>query len=83
MSSLRWDYQVVRTSGLEKLEEDVTKFLNRGYEVCGGVAFSNNTYVQAVMFNPNSTTTIINGGKHRKSKKNNLKRKNKTKKRQF
>ena len=83
MSSLQqWDYKILQ-GNKQELRMQVIELLDEGYEVCGGVAYSNGTFAQAVMRNPKNSSNEISGGKHRKSKKYNLKRKNKTKKRQF
>ena len=42
MSSLQWDYQVVKGNNIKDLEEKVKFLLPLYYEVCGGVAFINN-----------------------------------------
>lgn len=84
MSSLQWDYQILQGEGKQDLRRQVIQLLNEGYEVCGGVISGGNSiFTQAVMLNPKNSSYDTSGGKHRKSKKYNLKRKNKTKKRQF
>jgi hypothetical protein len=62
---------------------DVQYYMQEGYMVTGGATYiddgGSGRYLQA-LFKPN-TTTNEGGGKRNKSKKSNLKRKNKTKKR--
>lgn len=72
---------VIASGAKANFLNDVKYYMQNGYMLTGGVTYDGDAgrYYQA-LFIPN-TATNEGGGKRNKSKKSNLKRKNKTKKR--
>ena len=75
-------YEILMSDDKVSFNHAVRNYLSYGYNLCGGVTMNGTKYMQAVILH-NPSTQTQDAGKRSRSKKYNLKRKNKTKKHQF
>ena len=75
-------YEVLMSDDKVSFNHAVRNYLSYGYNLCGGVTMNGTKYMQTVILH-NPSIQTQDAGKRNRSKKYNLKRKNKTKKRQF